>query len=352
MPNRLIATYIAFFICLLNISRANLSYLPWATLFSAMLIHGYVTMPILTIPPLILSFAAALFLNRKEIRRRELFIRLGQSFVIAALFITPIAVDTLFLSTSNFSKIIAAHSALINSPKPSWFDLLSFYKQLVFDQPYSYMLYWTSLLGLIPLIFLREQKALIRIGGVVILFVFISILLVVYYKTTPAPLYPFVARFYVGLPCIVIASVWCALIERLGQFSSYSNLITKIGVVIILSGGMIFSKQHINPIWADPKDASPIRAFADYIKQESKDDRVIVLNYSQHEQWGIMAGLMVELDRRHQKSCTTWMHMGFLYTQRMICPVNSKADYMVVKSTECDSKCAIQKNGLGLKSIK
>jgi len=122
MPNRLIATYIAFFVCLLNISRANLSYLPWATLFSAMLIHGYVTMPVLTIPPLLISFATGLFFKRNQIVRRELFIRLRQSFIIAVVFVMPIAVDALFLSESNFSKIIAAHNALINSPKPSWYD--------------------------------------------------------------------------------------------------------------------------------------------------------------------------------------------------------------------------------------
>lgn len=352
MPDRLVATYIAFFVCLVNISRANLSYLPWAVVFAAMLVHGYVTMPVLTLPPMLLSFAAAFVFKRHEITKHELAKRLLQSSLIAIIFIAPLAIDALLSPDSNLTKIIAAQNTLSNSPKPSWSDLIGFYNQLVFDQPYSIILYWASLFAIVPLFILREWKTLTRLVGIVFFYAFITALIIAYYKTTPAPLYPFVARFYVGLPAILIVSVWCALVDAIGQLSPFTRLVAKTAIIIALVFSLFISKQHVNPIWADPEDTVPIRSLADHIQQHNKNDKIIVLNYSQHEQWGIMAGLMLELDRRQIHSCTTWAQMGFLYTQRMICAPEAKPDFMIVKSTECKGECITETKGLGLMSFK
>lgn len=352
MPNRLIAVYIAFFICIMNICRFNLSYLPWAVLFCAMLIHGYVTMPVLTLPPLAICLIVGYFRYRPVTPGGELYSRLWQAGLIAFIFMAPLAVDILFSPDSNVAKILATQKGFLSSPKPTWENVAGFYHQLVFDQPYARLLYWVSLVAVLPLLALRQKEVTLRLLGMFLVFLLITAIVLVYFKTTPAPLYPFVARFYVGFPSVIVAAVWCALADCLETRSNSMGLLAKIFVAIALVSSISLSKQHESPIWADPGDAVPIRLFADHIHPGEIQGRAVVLNHSQHDQWGIVAGLMVELDRRGIRSCSTWTHMAFLFTPRMICAEGSRPDYMVVKSSECDGQCVAESKGFGLKSFK
>jgi hypothetical protein len=127
--------------------------------------------------------------------------------------------------------------------------------------------------------------------------------------------------------------------------------LTKLTVIIAVVLSIHFSKKHESPIWADPEDARPIRLFSDQIQSDQKG-RTVVLNHSQHDLWGIIAGIMVELDRRHIRSCSTWAQMAFLFTPQMICGTNSKPDYLIVKSSECKDQCIVESKGLGLKSLR
>jgi hypothetical protein len=353
MPNRLITLYIAFFVCLLNICRYNLSYLPWATLFCAMLVHGYITMPILTLPFLLLSLIVGLILNKNQYKRSkgDLYKNLLQSGLIATIFLIPLIADILFLSDSNLSKILATYNGLLNSPKPTWGDVKVFYWQLVFDQPYSKQVYWASFLAILPLLFFRQRVGLLRLVGIFSFFLFITGIVLMYYKTTPAPLYPFIAKFYIGFPSVMIAAIWCLLIARVKPLLNDTNYLTKLTVIIAVVLSIHFSKKHESPIWADPEDARPIRLFSDQIQSDQKG-RTVVLNHSQHDLWGIIAGIMVELDRRHIRSCSTWAQMAFLFTPQMICGTNSKPDYLIVKYSECKDQCIVESKGFGLKSLK
>lgn len=184
------------------------------------------------------------------------------------------------------------------------------------------------------------------------LFVFVTGIVITYYKTTPAPLYPFVARFYVGLPSVLVAAIWCVLVDRIKDFSKYIRYLTNVAVTIALVSLLYVSKKHESPIWADPEETHPIQLFADSIQHDQISGRSIVLNHSQHDHWGIVAGLMVELDRRKIPSCSTWSQLAFLFTPQMICVSNSKPDFMVVKSSECEGQCIAESKGFGLKSFK
>lgn len=353
MPNRLITLYIAFFICLINICRYNLSYLPWATLFCAMLVHGYITMPILTLPPLLASLIVGFVLNKSQHIKSnsELYKRLWQSGLIASVFLTPLIADILFFSYSNLAKILSAHNGFLNSPKPTWGDVKVFYWQLVFDQPFSKQVYWASFLAIFPLLIFRQRAGLLRLVGIFTLFLFITGIVLTYYKTTPAPLYPFIAKFYIGFPSVIIAAVWCLLVDRVATLLNSTNYLAKIAVIIAVVLSIHFSNKHDSPIWADPEDARPIRLLSDQI-QRTQEGRTVVLNHSQHDLWGIVAGIMVELDRRHIRSCSTWSQMAFLFTPQMICSSNSEPDFLIVKSSECKDQCIAESKGFGLKSFK
>jgi len=352
MPNRLIATYVAFFICLLNLSRFKLNYLPWATLFCALLVHGYVTMPVLTLPPLMISLTAGYVLNRDKAVKNELYKGLLQSAIIALIFLIPLLADLLLPRASNIAKILAAQAGFLQSAKPTWVDVANFYKQLVFDQPFAQALYWVSLAAILPILVLRKKDALLRLIGIFLLSMLISGIVVLYYKTTPAPLYPFVARFYIGLSSVIVAAVWCILSDRIESLSKATTYLSRIALSVVFILSVNFSKQHESPIWADPQDARPIRLFADRIQHEAIGSRTIIINHSHHDQWGIVAGLMVELDRRNIRSCSTWQQMAFLFTTQMTCAVNAKPNYLVVQSAECEGVCVAESKGFGLKSIK
>lgn len=352
MPNRLIAAYLAFFICLINLCRLKLVYLPWATLFCALLVHGYVTMPVLTLPPLVISLAAGYLLNRDKVLKRELYKRLLQSAFIALVFLIPLLADLLLPRASNVASIFAAQASFLQSAKPTWLEVANFYEQLVINQPSAQTLYWASIAAILPILIFRQKAALLRLIGIFLFSLMISLMVVLYYKTTPAPLYPFVARFYVGLSSVMVAAVWCVLIDRAESLSSASRYFSKIALSLIFILSVNFSKQHESPIWADPEDARPIRLFAERIQHGAIAGRTIIINHSKHDQWGIVAGLMVELDRRRIRSCSTWQQMAFLFTPQMTCAVNAKPDYLVVQSAECDGVCIAESKGFGLKSIK
>jgi hypothetical protein len=55
---------------------------------------------------------------------------------------------------------------------------------------------------------------------------------------------------------------------------------------------------------------------SEYISDLKKTQRlsVIKLDYKDHMQWPVVAGLLLDLERKGIASCTTWRHMAFLYT--------------------------------------
>jgi hypothetical protein len=309
-------------------------------------------MPILTLPFLLISVIVGLILNKNQYKKSksELYKRLWQSGLIATVFLIPLIADLLFFSDSNLSKILATHNGLLNSPKPTWGDVKLFYWQLVFDQPYSKYVYWASFLAILPLLLFRQRTGLLRLVGMLSFFLFITGIVFMYYKTTPAPLYPFIAKFYIGFPSVMIAAIWCVLVDRVEPLLNCTNYLTKIIVIVAVFLSIHFSNKHESPIWADPEDARPIRLFSDQIQSDQKG-RTVVLNHSQHDLWGIVAGIMVELDRRDIRSCSTWTQMAFLFTPQMICVSNSKPDYLIVKSSECKDQCIAESKGFGLKFL-
>lgn len=350
MPNRLITTYIAFIVCVLNISRGNLSYLPWATLIGSMLLHGYVTMPVMTLIPLVVSFFVIFLFKKNEITKKEVFLRLKQSSIIAIIFAFPLVIDA-FSIDSNIGKIIDVQNGFINSLKPSWNDMLVFYRKLTIEQSNSVPLYCLSALCLFFLFILGRREDLMRLGGIVFFFFLSTAEVIFFYKTTSAPIEPFVATFYIGFPSIIVTSILCLLANRIVLLSLDSDILLSALAVISLLIALAISNRHITPNDYQANTSS-IRLFSDFIQKNSSDKKVIVLNYSQHDQWGFIAGLMLELDRRSILSCVTWSHMTFLYTKRMICPSEYNPEYLIVKTTECDGQCILTDNMYGLKSTR
>jgi hypothetical protein len=65
-----------------------------------------------------------------------------------------------------------------------------------------------------------------------------------------------------------------------------------------------------------------------------------------------MAGLLLELDRQGMKACTTWRHMGFLYTDAETCTPEMRPQYRVVPADQCEGLCLFNTFNHGLRPIR
>ena len=86
---------------------------------------------------------------------------------------------------------------------------------------------------------------------------------------------------------------------------------------------------------------------AEYIESLDAHEKVAI-DYVKHSDWGLVAGLMLELKERGVESCTTWSYMGFLYTPERICPPNTLPSVKLLPSKFCGNSCLNQEEAYGL----
>ena len=350
MPYRQVAVYIAFLVCLLDIAKGSNKCFTWCVLSLCILIHGYITMIVFTLAPFFLVMG---------LRYRNYKINLGATKtqfwiagIIVVLFAAPIAIDAFNSEGGNLSKILNAQHATASQSKPSWTDVSTFFQQLIFDQPFAKILYIATIFPLIFTCFFLRNEQKKKVLGTLFFLILLSILMIVYYKTTPAPLYPHIARFYVGVPVIMTAVIWGVSIEFLLSIISNKRFQILVSVLLgstILTGSLLISNRHTYPVFSEVRWGGAIQKFAEIIVNKDLGKRPIAINYSEYNQMSFVAGLMVELTNRNISVCTTWPDMGIYYTSQMLCNgVNVKPDYLVVTDDACKSNCEVELTGFGL----
>lgn len=333
MPYRLIAPYAAFLVSCALIAQGRLWLVCVATLLACMLIHGYATMPFFTLP--FLGAATLLGYRTQRLQPgawRRLLGSMLPAALVALIFVLPIAYDALAVRPSNLSKMLAAQSGFAAARHPSWPEMLDFLRELMPPPPFLWLLG-----AALPLVLMRPLSP--RLLQWTAWLATCLVLLVVYYRTTPAPLHPFVAQFFTIVPVLLLAAVLIeATAPHLGQRAKVGEAAAfgiGIGIAILLLPG-----QRVPVESAAPYDEPG--QFAGFIEKDLPAGEVAALDYGGHDSWPFIAGLLLELDERSIPTCTTWRHMSFLYTDRKVCAASQQPRYQIVESQDCGGRCTVQ----------
>lgn len=351
MPHRFIAPYAAFLVCVLGVLLGNQRYILPATFVAGVLVHGYATMPFLTLPLLV---GGALIGYRQK---KRLHLSGGYkdiilfSCAIALVFALPIAVDCFVSKTPNLLKLISASDSFKDMPKPSWHEMFVFISELLFEEKPAGLL--LAALALLPILITAKSwsealrsKVIFSFG----LFVFVLVLTIVYYKNSPAPIYPFVAKYIVGIPPLLfaVAIAPAFLLWKNEGWYGGSLASTKKTVIFGLIVFVVFALSFPLTFSGKPGPGVAIVAFADKIQKISPDKRVAI-DYADHAQWPFIAGLLLELNERGIDACVALSHLEYLYTSKHTCSLNTFPDVRIVQADACDDTCLLNAGDFGLK---
>lgn len=347
MPFRLIAPYLAFIVCVLHVMNGNFRYTIPSILFSGILIHGYATMPILTLPMLLVGILIGWIQNRNFDGSRKYLREFFISGLIAFIFLAPMVLDFFLSDSPNILKLIDTSKSFSGMEKPSWGAMSVFILDLLFkDHPIGWLLSTLFLALLLPLLNIPSES-IRKYNLAAILILTIASLSILYYKGTPAPIFPFVAYYLKSLPPLLLATVLAPIFLRALKSENKITFNQQITTATPIIFSLIAFATAIN-IAPKPDSGKEVENFANAIMLNSKTNK-IAIDYTEYMQWPFVAGLLLELDRLGKDSCTTWTHMGFLYTQNHICNPETFPNFVVVESKSCEGKCFYASGNFGLK---
>lgn len=344
MPLRLITTYIALMVILLHLWQGNVHYLPALGIFGGMLLHGYVTTPAAIFPVVSLCVGVSLWKARRSVLVDHSFYKsIGFFVAICLLFIGPIVWDHFFSDISNLQRIFRAQSSIALMSKPTWLDMWGFYKQLVANQPTSWFVYIVAAVALL-VIFLSDIKNIKHcIGTAALLFFISSCWLVIYYATTPAPIYVFTAQYFVGGSAVLVSCILCRCVDVIwsvvGLHEGIKTLFALGLMVIALLGLERYVSQNEIPALPDQRSSQAVPLFAQQLSQAPPAPVAIAHRDPGH--WGLVAGLLLELQHRGIASCVARPDMAFLYTKKNICLESAAPDVYVVNRSDCANACLV-----------
>ena len=355
MPDRLIAPYIAFFVCLLHLSEGNHRYL-WASVsLACMLIHGYASMPVFTLPFLAASMAIGFLMRRANVNWKAIRKQAYYSLGIAALFAFPICYDLLVSDQSNLSKILAARARFATMPKPDWQEMRDFVQTLVFQENAIKYAIGLPLIALLVIVARTRESLKSRIVFLSITCLVVTLTMLAFYKQTPSTLYYFVAQFYVGIPVTLLTAMLSPfaagtkedVFPGLKPGGAIFLQIVSFAAIAVCFLFPLKNMEERHNVWR-----KPILRFADLIEQGRPFPSFAGIDYSEHNLWPLVSGLLVELDRRHVGACTTWKHMAFLYTDKGVCHGKGLPAFRVTRAAECHNRCLIEIDGYGLSAYR
>ncbi len=351
MPLRLITTYIALTVTLLHLLRGNAYYLPALALFGGMLLHGYVTTPLAIFPVVLLCVGVGLWKSRQsDLAQRSFYKTIGCFVAICLLFIYPIVWDHISSDISNLNRIFKAKDSLALMPKPMWLDMFGFYKQLVLNQSTSWCVYIVATLALFALLVSRVENSKDGIGSAGLLFFISSCWLVIYYKTTPAPIYSFTAQYFVGGSVVLVSCIFCRYIDVIWSEVRFPEG-TKTTVAVAALVLAVFALTHYvheNEIPASPDQrmSQAIPVLTQHISQGSPE--MVAIAHRDPGHWGLVAGLLLELRNKGIAVCVARPDMAFLYAKRNICLETVGPNIYLMNRSDCVDRCLITSGEWGL----
>ena len=241
MPYRIVLPFGVYMISLTLILRRGTRYLPVATFFAGILIHGYVTMPVITFLPLFAILLARKVLFNEAPNKNQII----ASALIIFLFLSPLLLDKIINPDSNLSNIISAKNHLRTAPTPSVTESITY--TLSFWKPYNF-LYVAALFFFIFTIKIVKIKNGMFHSLILdsLPCIAVTVTFFLYHLTAPLPLYDFMGLYYLGAPITLIS------IQLHTIISSLSNRIiqTSISLCIIVTSIILFKSVAV-PIYSE-----------------------------------------------------------------------------------------------------
>ncbi len=393
MPWRIVAPFCAFFICLLHLARGHLNYILPAVFLSCILIHGYATMPIFTLPFLLVAFLIGLKKQKDLKPFKTIFIF---SILITLLFASPIIIDY-FLNKphSNLETMLAANAAMQEKKHPQLNSIIYeiFYRWLNKNESaYSANPDYTFLL-LLPIVGIlllsKKQKPSFNrhyfqklFGIIILMLLFYSLSIFYFWRFTFAPGFaPFLvysAYYLTALPPILMAALLVPFYTEKIKFQWLWVILAIILILILhlqLELPSVRTNHQIKIISNAIKNIGKekINIGLDYIPSDYKNGEIIysVLfkevkissqtppnnfghsNFNNELTWFIL-GLLEELNQQNIHACVvnTLNISPPMFTQKHICNKTDNANILLTKPENCKKNCLGISENFGLIKIK
>ena len=351
MPWRIVLPYLCFLLSLLHLAEGSRSAILYSALFTGVLIHGYITMPLFTVPFLLM----ALWLGHRKTRwlsdwgtAKYLWGALG----LAVLFACPILLDTLKTSPTNLSRMLNAQIGFRSAPKPGIRECIAFAESLLRFK--ENRLGWLASLSF--LFFLPQWRSLskdyrLRIGRIFMLCGAVSLLVFGYYPRTPSPLFSFVAQFYVVIPVLFLTTVGTLAFqpqtERANKAQGVASAFFRMLPPVMVSMALLSTLER-------PAPASP----GEDIRQLSaalvsyRGGQEVSLNLPEHEQWPTLTGVILELSRLGIPACTTRRTLEQIVTSQHVCAADRFPDVDLIRRDQCQGACFAEGGEYGIRPFR
>lgn len=335
MPYRLILPFAVFYLSILLVLGKGLRYLPLAMLMACVLIHGYISMPIATLP--LLGVVTLVVLRRDGLQHDRALRWLAISLAIGALFFLPILLDLLLHVDSNPLRVLRAQQALKGMETATLAESL------------SYTLSFWNLAGalLVPALLFwlaagsnataQLQRVLAHAALIAIV---MSATFALYHLKVPKPLYPFMGLYYLAIP----ATLGCLLIHA-GLLSVAQATVRTALTLCLGAAGVFWLAGH--PV-APMERNGEISEIGDFLV--GRYGHQVALDYSAQDEalWADTAGLLVYLKDRGADACVARPEMDYLFSRTGVCAPGAVADVQLVKASACAADCLLTTSTLAL----
>jgi len=339
MPFKIIAPLFAFFFGLLLIARREFQYVPLTSFLVSVLIHGYLSMVILALPAFFVTLIIGLRQHESRITKAETRY-LVSGLLIAAVFVLPIIIDTLFSDASNVGKILEYSHKKIRSPKLA--EILASFGEHALHG-----------LGIIQLSLLLAGTYLFGINqelgkiwkSSLLMALLLTVIFVVYHKFVPRPMFNNMVLFMQAVP-IALVTLCVAGFFRFMEIVDWRRNFYRPALIAGLVLVTYAASMSLRPAY--PNTDLGLRSLANVVGFGTLKSGYARIDYTEHDQWPVIAGLLFELKQRNYRACTTWKIMAFLYTPEQICSGDAPANITLVPESQCNGRCAVTAYGTGV----
>ncbi len=345
-PHRLITPYLAYIFCLLLLAKGEIKFLPVSVLIASILIHGYITLIILTLPMLAACFFYAIRYQQYRLSRNDKLYTL-LSAGIGLIFLSPIILDFLFNTPNNIQKIILSLNVISKADTSGIQEVSAFTLTILKRNVTLIQLSFPLLCSIMFFSEIRKSRS-IRIFLSIVFS--ICLLFFLYHSSSPTPLYDFIGLYLSAISISVITISALFLIDSSSKIRHKKRKIFVTGALITL---ILVSISPLVSLQLEPK--KPHRGTHIYNAAKAIQDRLprsdrIIISYSSHSMWPFVAGLLLELNNNNINACTVQRNMAFLYTPKMICGEGSVRNIHIIENKECLKQCFFSSNNFGLQS--
>lgn len=319
MPCRLVLPFAAFFLTIVLVVARGLRFLPLSMTLACLLIHGYITMPIFTLPLLLLAVLFQLWRTGWRLASQGRWLLI--SLAIGAVFLLPILLDALVNPQPNLLRILDATSSLAGADHATLQEVSAYAVS-----------YWSAALAFLAPASLAFVATLGRLGTAshsyrllayaVVLAIFVSVAFVLYHLTVPKPLHPFMGLYYMGVPLALSVLLLHAALDALRW---------RCGAFLLVAGMLTW----LSTFWVGPMaQRDDLREIGDFLT--SHFGPRIVLDYPEHNEqfWAASEGLLLYLKDRGIDACVARPELDFMYTPRGVCP-DEPVDVYLEKAESC-----------------